>query len=86
MTDDLHLSQRAFGLASGIFCRAYAALQIPSNHALPTVGATRILSACMIGWGACGATSLVGGEASLLALRFALGLAEAAFTLASCTI
>ena len=81
MTDDLHLSQRAFGLASGIFFCAYAALQIPSNHALPTVGATRILSACMIGWGACSAaTSLVGGETSLLALRFALGLAEAGFT------
>ena len=80
MTDDLHLSQRAFGLASGIFFCAYAALQIPSNHALPTVGATRILSACMIGWGACSAaTSLVGGETSLLALRFALGLAEAGF-------
>ena len=32
---------------------------------------------CMIGWGACSAaTSLVGGETSLLALRFALGLAE----------
>ena len=66
MTDDLQLSQRAFGLASGIFFCAYAALQIPSNHALPTVGATRILSACMIGWGACSAaTSLVGGETAL---------------------
>ena len=32
MTDDLHLSQRAFGLASGIFFCAYAALQLSLIH------------------------------------------------------
>ena len=68
MTDDLHLSQRAFGLASGIFLRVRRAPD-PKQPRAADRRADATLSACMIGWGACSATSLVGGEASLLALR-----------------
>ena len=51
MKDDLHLSSRTFGLASGIFFIAYALMQVPSNAAIPHIGATRVLSSCMVLWG-----------------------------------
>ena len=80
MSTDLSLSPRAFGLASGIFFIAYATMQVPANHCIPTVGATRVLPSSMVLWGVSAtATAFVTTQHQLLALRFILGLSESAF-------
>ena len=80
MKDDLHLAPRTFGLASGIFFIAYALMQVPSNAAIPHIGATRVLSSCMVLWGIMSAsTSLCTNATQLIVLRFGLGLAESGF-------
>ena len=80
MKDDLHLAPRTFGLASGIFFIAYALMQVPSNAAIPHIGATRVLSSCMVLWGIISAsTSLCTNATTLIVLRFGLGLAESGF-------
>ena len=80
MKDDLHLAPRTFGLASGIFFIAYALMQVPSNAAIPHIGATRVLSSSMVLWGIMSAsTSLCTNATMLIVLRFGLGLAESGF-------
>lgn len=80
MADDLHLSPRSFGFASGVFFLSYALVQLPSNHALLMVGATRVLCASMVAWGLISTlTSFVRSEHALYALRFCLGLAESGY-------
>lgn len=80
MSSDLHLSPKAFGYASGVFFLSYAVMQVPTNHLIPRVGATRILALSMLLWGiSASATSMVGDERQLLVLRFALGLAESGY-------
>ena len=80
MKDDLHLAPRTFGFASGIFFIAYALMQVPSNAAIPHLGATRVLAWCMVMWGVMSAsTSLVTNAGMLIALRFGLGLAESGY-------
>ena len=80
MSTDLSLSARAFGLASGIFFLSYATMQVPANHFIPKLGATRVLPASMVLWGlSATATAFVTSEHQLLVLRFCLGLAESAF-------
>ena len=80
MADDLHATPQAFGLASGIFFLGYAMLQLPLNHAVPRLGARRVLSTCMVCWGILSASAgLVDSVGQLCVLRFALGLAESGF-------
>ena len=80
MSTDLHLSPRAFGYASGVFFLSYAIMQVPTNHLIPQLGATRILALSMLLWGVfASTTSTVANEHQLLVLRFALGLAESGY-------
>ena len=80
MSQDLGLSPREFGMASGLFFVSYAIMQVPFNHLIQRSGATRVLAFSMVGWGCISAaTSLVQGERALYLLRFALGIAESGY-------
>ena len=53
---------------------------MPSNAAIPHIGATRVLSSSMVLWGIMSAsTSLCTNATMLIVLRFGLGLAESGF-------
>ncbi len=80
MSDDLGLTQTAFGLASGIFFIGYLLLEVPSNLALHRFGARRWIARIMITWGiVASAMAFVPNEGVLYVLRFLLGVAEAGF-------
>lgn len=80
MSDDLGLTQTAFGLASGIFFIGYLLLEVPSNLALHRFGARRWIARIMITWGIiASALAFVPNEGVLYVLRFLLGVAEAGF-------
>jgi len=80
MTRTLGFSDRVFGLGAGIFFISYLALQIPGALMVERFGARRVVSACMILWGALTVlTSLVHTPIQLYIARFALGTAEASF-------
>ena len=80
MSDDLGLTQTAFGLASGIFFIGYLLLEVPSNLALHRFGARRWIARIMITWGIiASAMAFVPNEGVLYVLRFLLGVAEAGF-------
>jgi ACS family tartrate transporter-like MFS transporter len=80
MNKDLGLSSYVYGLGAGIFFWGYFLLEVPSNLILAKVGARRWIGRIMIGWGlVSGAFAFVWDQNSFLALRFALGLAEAGF-------
>lgn len=77
---DLGLNEAVFGAATGIFFISYAAFELPSNLLLARIGARRTLMRIMVLWGLCTiAQMFVTGSASLYALRFLLGAAEAGF-------
>ncbi len=80
MNRDLGLSDAAYGLGAGVFFLGYALFEIPSNLILERVGARRWMARIMVSWGLVStAMALVSGQASFLALRLLLGLAEAGF-------
>ncbi|ACI51162.1 major facilitator superfamily MFS_1 [Gluconacetobacter diazotrophicus PA1 5] len=80
MLDSLHMTERAYGLAAGIFFLGYIACGVPSNLMLQRVGARRWLALIMIVWGALSAAQMfVRGPASFYALRLATGAAESGF-------
>ena len=80
MNKDLGLSATVFGLGSGIFFFSYAAFEIPSNYMLERVGARLWIARILLSWGLVSALmALAWNEASFLALRLLLGLAEAGF-------
>src|SRR5277367_5221355 len=80
MSKDLALSAGAFGGAAGIFFIAYFFFEVPSNLALDRFGARLWIARIMFTWGlVAGAQAFVGGEFSLKAVRFLLGIAEAGF-------
>lgn len=80
MNTDLHFSNAAFGLGSGIFFLGYFLFEIPSNLILHKIGARKWIARIMITWGAIAAAMVfVSGPKSFYALRFLLGLAEAGF-------
>lgn len=75
---DLQLSATMFGLASGIFFVGYVLVEVPSNLALVRFGARRWLARIAVSWGIIAvATAFAPNAATLLALRFLLGVAEA---------
>src|SRR5438128_5897178 len=51
MTDELHLSDTAYGLGVGIFFIGYYLFEIPSNLILERTGARRWIARIMITWG-----------------------------------
>ena len=75
---DLQLSATMFGLASGIFFIGYVLVEVPSNLALVRFGARRWLARIAVSWGVVAvAIAFSPNAATLLALRFLLGVAEA---------
>jgi MFS transporter, ACS family, tartrate transporter len=77
---DLGLSATAYGLAAGLFFIGYCVFEVPSNLVLERVGARRWIARIMITWGVVAmATMFVRGEASFMAARVLLGIAEAGF-------
>ncbi|MEV6105111.1 MFS transporter [Streptomyces sp. NPDC051940] len=80
MSDDLGLSEAAYGLGAGLFFIGYFLFEVPSNLMLQKVGARRWISRIMISWGVVSAAFyFVNNEATFYVLRFLLGAAEAGF-------
>nr|WP_246023222.1 MFS transporter [Nocardia yunnanensis] len=80
MKSDLSLSETAFGFASGIFFLGYLVLEVPSNLALHRFGARRWIARILVTWGViASAMAFVPNGATLIVLRFLLGVAEAGF-------
>ena len=74
----LELSATMFGLASGIFFIGYVLVEVPSNLALDKFGARRWLARIAVSWGiVVVAIGFAPNAATLLTLRFLLGVAEA---------
>ena len=75
---ELQLSATMFGLAAGIFFIGYVLVEIPSNLALERFGARRWLTRIAVSWGiVAAAIGFAPNAATLLVLRFLLGVAEA---------
>ncbi len=80
MNRDLALDATMFGWAGGIFFFGYFIFEVPSNVILEKVGARLWICRIMLTWGLVSmATAFATGIASLLILRFLLGVAEAGF-------
>lgn len=74
---DLGLTNTQFGLAVSAFAYPYAAIQLCGGWVTDRFGARRTLIACgLVIWAATMLTGFVGGLASLIALRVALGFGE----------
>jgi MFS family permease len=80
MNEDLAISAKMFGFASGIFFVGYFLLEVPSNIALHKFGGRRWLARIMLTWGIIStAIAFVPNAETLVVLRFLLGVAEAGF-------
>jgi MFS family permease len=80
MNEDLGMSAKAFGFASGIFFIGYLLLEVPSNIALNKFGGRRWIARIMLTWGIISsAIAFVPNTETLIVLRFLLGVAEAGF-------
>jgi len=78
MNTDLHLSAGESGLILGAFFWTYAAFQIPAGLLVDRLGAKAVFAAAVVWWSIFTmATGLARGAASLLGLRFLLGVGEA---------
>ncbi|MGB0971129.1 MAG: MFS transporter [Mycobacterium sp.] len=78
ISEHLQLSATMFGLVSGIFFIGYVLVEIPSNLALDRFGARRWLARIAVSWGIVAvAIGFAPNAATLLGLRFLLGVAEA---------
>lgn len=78
LSADLQLTASMFGLASGIFFIGYVLVEVPSNLALERFGARRWLARIAVSWGIVAvAIGFAPNVATLLVLRFLLGVAEA---------
>lgn len=80
MNADLHFSETAFGIGSGVFFLGYCLFEVPSNLILARVGARLWISRIMITWGVISASMMfVRTPMVFYLLRFLLGAAEAGF-------
>ena len=80
MNEDLAMSAKMFGFASGIFFIGYFLLEVPSNIALHKFGGRRWIARIMLTWGIISsAIAFVPNAETLIVLRFLLGVAEAGF-------
>lgn len=80
MNEDLQFSNTVFGTGAGCFAIGYALFCIPGTVLLHRVGARRWLSALVIVWALCSAsTALVTRAEELFVVRLLLGAAEATF-------
>lgn len=80
MRGELHLSDRAYGNAAGVFFLGYLLFQVPSNIVLQKVGVRRWICGLMVTWGLISCSMIfIRGPHSFYLLRFLLGAAEAGF-------
>lgn len=80
MSDDLGLSEAAYGLGAGLFFIGYFLFEVPSNLMLQRIGARTWIARIMITWGLVSASFVfVTDETTFYVLRFLLGAAEAGF-------
>ncbi|MGW8888867.1 MFS transporter [Streptomyces sp. NPDC055749] len=80
MSDDLGLSEAAYGLGAGLFFIGYFLFEVPSNLMLQRIGARTWIARIMITWGLVSASFVfVTNEMTFYVLRFLLGAAEAGF-------
>jgi len=80
MRGQLHLTDRMYGRAAGMFFAGYFFFQLPSNLVLERIGVRKWISGLMVVWGVVsGCTIFVRGPVSFYVLRFLLGAAEAGF-------
>ncbi|KAK4500882.1 hypothetical protein PRZ48_009074 [Zasmidium cellare] len=77
---DLHLTSTQYSLALSILFVGYVLMQVPSNIFLTKLRPSLYLPACMAAWGTLSAcTGAVQSAGGLTAVRFLLGLVEAAY-------
>jgi len=80
MREQLHLTDRVYGRAAGMFFAGYFFFQVPSNLVLQKVGVRRWISGLMLTWGLVSCLMIfIRGPVSFYTLRFLLGAAEAGF-------
>ena len=80
MRGPLHLSDRVYGRAAGMFFAGYFLFQVPSNIVLEKVGVRRWITGLMVVWGVVSCSMIfIRGPVSFYVLRFLLGAAEAGF-------
>jgi MFS transporter, ACS family, tartrate transporter len=80
MRTQLHLSDKVYGGAAGMFFAGYLLFQIPSNLVLEKVGVRRWIATLMVVWGLVSCLMiLIRGPVSFYSFRFLLGAAEAGF-------
>ncbi len=80
MRGQLHLTDRMYGRAAGMFFAGYFFFQLPSNLVLERFGVRKWISGLMVVWGVVSCcTIFVRGPVSFYVLRFLLGAAEAGF-------
>ena len=80
MREQLSLSERVIGRASGIFFIGYFFFQLPSNLVLEKFGVRRWISVLMVSWGVISCLMIfIRGPQSFYLMRFLLGAAEAGF-------
>jgi ACS family tartrate transporter-like MFS transporter len=80
MRERLHLTDRVYGRAAGMFFAGYFFFQVPSNLVLQKVGVRRWISGLMVVWGLVSCSMIfIRGPVSFYVLRFLLGAAEAGF-------
>jgi MFS transporter, ACS family, tartrate transporter len=80
MIGELRFSDAVFGFGSGIFFIGYVLLGIPGAMLVEKWSARKTMAATMVAWGCvASATGLIHTERQFYIMRFALGVAEAAF-------
>ncbi|MGA2853431.1 MAG: MFS transporter [Verrucomicrobiota bacterium] len=79
MMKDLLMNDRMKGEAAGIFFFGYLLLQIPGGYLASRWSARKLISLCLIAWGACAVgCGLTHSFRQFEAMRFLLGVAESA--------
>jgi ACS family tartrate transporter-like MFS transporter len=80
MNQAIGIDEATYALGAGIFFVGYFFFEVPSNLILERVGARRWIARILVTWGLVSAgTAFVTGEASFMAMRVLLGIAEAGF-------
>jgi ACS family tartrate transporter-like MFS transporter len=80
MTEDMGLTPKVFGFATGVFFLGYFLFEVPSNVALIRFGSRAWLTVLLLTWGTVNVlTGFVTRTWQLHSLRFLLGMTEAGF-------
>ncbi len=80
MTEDMGLTSKVFGFATGVFFLGYFLFEVPSNIALVRLGSRIWLTVLLLTWGTVNVlTGFVQERWQLHTLRFLLGMTEAGF-------